>query len=497
MVCGDVEVYDALRVFSGDGPAREFEAGQQRGGNFPCICGAKASSHCNLVHCFRREVLSLDDRKGTAVSQVSKRKLASRQLNPLQVQHMKVADIIAELDSRNIEYDGTKKAQVKEELINAHHGIARPPALLFQDLCKTADELNLGSYEIVGCEPMHDLTNIVMHVITELPNCLTDPSTQKEFKRFQAGTVGARTQIKGSNARLFAVQLVKLATTFHEQNLISDNIMQLISSLEDIISICYSNFESRTPKNVLRLHNQTFIFAIMCRIVFGIPSKLTPRKFFGSHFHSITIHAAEIYRIFTLKSILTEKEERCFADLKYIAERNTNRQPGQVIDNTVLRFNSKHNSDDKVNYFQYQDTLIKKQARLLPKKSGSRISSAIILKQSNLLQAHLERIPDFMLCGKGIWWTLDNDGNIIFMDGPDDPSYHPAGPSLHHFRQWSLKQEKEMLRETWKEVAKRVESNQLSLPLKKIKVFENDGITRTVENTREPERKDITGTHRV
>ena len=32
-------LYDVMRLFSGDGPARQFEAGQQRGGHFSCICG--------------------------------------------------------------------------------------------------------------------------------------------------------------------------------------------------------------------------------------------------------------------------------------------------------------------------------------------------------------------------------------------------------------------------------------------------------------------------
>ena len=29
-----IQIYDKLRVFSGDGPARQFEVGHQRGGNF-------------------------------------------------------------------------------------------------------------------------------------------------------------------------------------------------------------------------------------------------------------------------------------------------------------------------------------------------------------------------------------------------------------------------------------------------------------------------------
>ena len=40
-----IPIYDVLRLFSGDRPAGQFEAGQQRGGHFSCICGIRANEH--------------------------------------------------------------------------------------------------------------------------------------------------------------------------------------------------------------------------------------------------------------------------------------------------------------------------------------------------------------------------------------------------------------------------------------------------------------------
>ena len=37
-------VHDALRFFHGDGPAQQFEAGQSRGGQYPCVA-CKASAY--------------------------------------------------------------------------------------------------------------------------------------------------------------------------------------------------------------------------------------------------------------------------------------------------------------------------------------------------------------------------------------------------------------------------------------------------------------------
>ena len=79
----NVEFCDHLRIFSGDGPAREWEAGQQRGDTYPCIRGVKAVNHSNLVHCFRQEVLGLEKRRQLALSSKSLKRLRNGELNPL------------------------------------------------------------------------------------------------------------------------------------------------------------------------------------------------------------------------------------------------------------------------------------------------------------------------------------------------------------------------------------------------------------------------------
>jgi hypothetical protein len=43
-------LYDKLRIFSCDGPARQFECGQQRGGHNSCICGVETRNHTNCVY---------------------------------------------------------------------------------------------------------------------------------------------------------------------------------------------------------------------------------------------------------------------------------------------------------------------------------------------------------------------------------------------------------------------------------------------------------------
>jgi hypothetical protein len=130
------------------------------------------------------------------------------------------------------------------------------------------------------------------------------------------------------------------------------------------------------------------------------------RKFFGNHFHSIVSHLPVIYRIFNTKTILAEQEERGFGDIRSISERTTNRKPGQIIENCIIRFNAKQD-DDRSDSFQKQDSNISSQSKLLPDRPRTIFSKSLLSNNAQLVQGHLSRIADFLLPGEGIWWNMD------------------------------------------------------------------------------------------
>ena len=78
-----IKIYDILRVFSGDGPARQFEAGQQYGGNYGCICGVHCKDHLNYVHCQQMVPKSLEERRKIALSSRSLKKNSGRKLESI------------------------------------------------------------------------------------------------------------------------------------------------------------------------------------------------------------------------------------------------------------------------------------------------------------------------------------------------------------------------------------------------------------------------------
>ncbi|VDI28834.1 Hypothetical predicted protein [Mytilus galloprovincialis] len=389
--------------------------------------------------------------------------------------------------ARNIETTDKDRKQLHEDLTQLLHGISRPPALMIPEPHLPTENINIPSYEILCTEPLHDLTNVIQNIIAELPYHIQDKEAQKEFQNFSQTTIGDKNQVKGSDARLYLVKLAKFAANLHEQKKIDKNTIQMIESLVEITNICYSKYECRSPKQILRLYNQCFLFAVTCRIVIGIPSnpKMSKKKFFGSHFHSVTVHLPECLRIFNLRSIVTEQEERIFGDLRRISENTTNRQAQFICDNAMLRFNSQQAA--KTDYFTMQESVIQKQAHLLAPRPNSTIPAHIVTKQPTLLQAHLERIPDFLLPGNNIWWHSTNN-NLIFHDGPDEPCYRNQGPEMSHFRSSSLKDENTKLKVIWQTIMTRFQENQLILPLRRLKTFDVYGnpffvtVNKTEEN---------------
>ncbi|CAH1248572.1 Hypp8257 [Branchiostoma lanceolatum] len=89
------------------------------------------------------------------------------------VDQMSRQELVRELVSRSI-FD-TQEAQAKKStelqaLLKAHlHGIKRPQVLLFGCPDKSIESLNLDKYDILQCEPLHDVSNQDKHLMEELP----------------------------------------------------------------------------------------------------------------------------------------------------------------------------------------------------------------------------------------------------------------------------------------------------------------------------------------
>lgn len=175
---------------------------------------------------------------------------------------------------------------------------------------------------------------------------------------------------------------------------------------------------------------------IICKRIIWVSKKMTSRKFYGCHFHGLTVHALQTYRLFCLLSLIPEQEERSFGDLRPISLRTSSRQCGKVIDNAVLRYNMQQQSENRNCSFKQQKSIISHQAKLLPPAEDTTFPLHLLKSMPYLFQTHLEQIADYLLFGKHYWWSTEGD-QIVFHDGPK--RLEQPLPSTLHFRSQTYK----------------------------------------------------------
>ena len=139
----------------------------------------------------------------------------------------------------------------------------------------------------------------------------------------------------------------------HREDMISECFLSLVNRLVEIIKISYANEKLKKNKDK---------FYVFLNSNFSKSSKLTTRKFFCSHFHSIT------FRLFCLRSIIPEQDETNFGDLQQISLRSSYRQTAYVID--MIRFNAQQMFHAKQNSFRKQDSSIGHQEYFFLKNGG-------------------------------------------------------------------------------------------------------------------------------
>ena len=119
-----LEIYDVLRSFKGDSPARQFEAGHQKGGNFFCIaCPIHANNVKSIASSFRKKVLSIQDRVEKVKSTTNSVSRLERKSLKL-YDNLKKPDIIDELHQRKVKFTSSlSQAQLMDLLLYEMHGI--------------------------------------------------------------------------------------------------------------------------------------------------------------------------------------------------------------------------------------------------------------------------------------------------------------------------------------------------------------------------------------
>lgn len=224
---------------------------------------------------------------------------------------LKKDQLQAELQARGISTEGLKKDVMEAELMGILRGIQRVPSLLLQNPQQPLSALNLDKYTVLDCEPLHDIKGHLENLFSELL-LLLRPEVAAACSSIL--DVTARKQkAKGSDYHMAAI-LVLLCLLEHSQE---GSSLILMQTIVEIIMVMYSN-DKRTPKQILRLFNITWLHAEVCANTLSHPSSVSQRKMFGIYFHAIVCHAAPQFEIVRLKSVNTEDQERLFGQAESI-----------------------------------------------------------------------------------------------------------------------------------------------------------------------------------
>ena len=162
-------------------------------------------------------------------------------------------------------------------------------------------------YCILDCEPLHDLKGHLSHLFAELPYVLCDEDITKEYKHL----IEAEDRVTCGGYRRTAIRVLAL---------LKGRVPQLIiQTIVEISELPYADDACRTPKNISRLHNLTWLHHELCRDVLKHFHVTSRESFLGLYLHALSCHASIQYELVCLRSCNAENEERLFGQVKLIA----------------------------------------------------------------------------------------------------------------------------------------------------------------------------------
>ena len=138
----------------------------------------------------------------------------------------------------------------------------------------------------------------------------------------------------------------------------SDKTQTLLDTLTELSGILYARPEERCTRGILRVHNQTFLHAIVCEEVIGKPQILSEKTFYWWYLHSLVVHAPIQHCIICCRSTNTEQQERHFNSLLSISTSTSSRRPGEITPG-IIRMQAEVKAENN-----QRDTLKEQQSRL-------------------------------------------------------------------------------------------------------------------------------------
>ena len=259
------------------------------------------------------------------------------------------------------------------------------PTILFNATSnKTMENLGLGQYEITLCEPLHDYSNHVKNLITEIPAQLSKQGKECFVSAIEVIFKDKQT-IRGCDYRDAAVVLPQI---LQGKEHIPNDIIQLFNSVSEIGRLLYSKESQRTSQSVLRLHLVVWTHWVQLRELFTTKI-ITKRKLWGYYAHALLFHAPIFYRLISPRQLNTEDEERMFGTLKDITKRTSSRRAGEIEYNSLIRLQEETKQQNYYHCSTHDKVISKHAANTQP--INTIVKQTTMEKYSHHWQALLEK----------------------------------------------------------------------------------------------------------
>ena len=257
----------------------------------------------DLAHALQKKWRTLDDLQNLILA--GKFGNAPGQLKPLD--GLLVADLREELKARKIPIEGNKKPELQLKLTELLQGAQRVPTLLTQNPTRSLSSHNLQKYEILDCEPLHDIKGHFYNLLPELIALLPGP-VQQECKAILDSTL---VKDKTSGA-LFQAAAIKLLLKLHKTPSVDPMLLPLLITAVRILEILYLKDSKRTPKTVLQLYNCSWLHHELCNHFLSDPKFQNTSHFFGQYLHDLVVHAPPQYKLVCLMSTNADSLRKAF-----------------------------------------------------------------------------------------------------------------------------------------------------------------------------------------
>ena len=130
--------------------------------------------NCNcaksLPHSFKCDTLSLSDRINKIHANTSSQDRLQNNAIIKPFDHLSLPELIDEHQRRKIQTPSLNKQSLQTSLDMEMHGIQRMLVLLFPKPFAKLEDINLGKYEILINEPLHDISNHIKNIQQEIPH---------------------------------------------------------------------------------------------------------------------------------------------------------------------------------------------------------------------------------------------------------------------------------------------------------------------------------------